>query len=316
MSTLLRWVRSTLRGEASAADLSARLRGGSIAYSLAEEAEAATGDERGVQLFRLCAWNAFALQTIAGRLIEVDAQRDPGTAGYVPRSTLRFASDCVDEVPRWIRNARVLQGDPTARIAAELPARLPKWHLEAPTTLGELECLRAVYDALAPRVESGVEAYVGPPRISADLRRTRAEMSNAADFVEAVLRPGLGPADRGEVRWRLLDALGRVYLLGQLLAVPTLCEAARVEQERQEGLRTTTGASWLQVEPGWLVLDCEGERVGLVERTVGDRLTSELERIDVTAGVDTATVCVPSSAVATIDLGEIRLAVSRQELPR
>lgn len=316
MSTLLRWVRSTLRGEASAADLSARLRGGSIAYSLAEEAEAATGDERGVQLLRLCAWNAFALQTIAERLLEVDAQRDPGTAGYVRRSTLRFASDCVDEVPRWIRHARVLQGDPAARIAAELPARLPKWHLEQPTTLGELWCLRGAYDALAPRVEGAVEAYAGPPRASAQLRRTRAEMSSAADFVDAVLRPGLGPVDRGEVRWRLLDALGRVYLLGQLLAVPTLCEAARVEQERQEGLRTTTGASWLQVEPGWLVLDCEGERVGLVERTVGDRLTCELEHIDVTAGVDTATVCVPSSAVATIDLGEIRLAVSRQELPR
>ena len=107
MSTLLRWVRSTLRGEASAAGLSARLRGGSIAYSLAEEADAATGDDRGTQLFRLCAWNAFALQTIAERLLEVDAQRDPATAGYVRRSTLRFASDCVDEVPQWIRCARV-----------------------------------------------------------------------------------------------------------------------------------------------------------------------------------------------------------------
>jgi hypothetical protein len=316
VSTLLRWVRSTLRGEASTADLSARLRGGSIAYSLAEEAEAATGDDRGVQLFRLCAWNAFALQTIAQRLLEIDAQRDPGTAGYVPRSTLRFASDCVDEVPQWIRHARVLQGDPTARIAVELPARLPKWHLEAPTTLGELECLRGVYDALAPRVESGVEAYVGPPRTAAQLRRTRAEMSSAADFVEAVLRPALGPVDRGEVRWRLLDALGRVYLLGQLLAVPTLVEAARVEQQRTEGLWTTTDASWLQVEPGWVVLDREGERVGLVERTVGGRLTCELEHIDVTAVPDRATVCVPSSAVATIDVGEIRLAVSRNELHR
>ena len=141
-------------------------------------------------------------------------------------------------------------------------------------------------------------------------------MSSAADFVDAVLRPGLGPVDRGEVRWRLLDALGHVYLLGQLLAVPTLAEAARVEQQHAEGLRTTTDASWLQVEPGWLVLDREGERVGLVERTVGDRITGELERIDVTAGPDTATVCVPPSAVATIDLGEIRLAVSRHELPR
>ncbi len=45
-------------------------------------------------------------------------------------------------------------------------------------------------------------------------------------------------------------------------------------------------------------------------------MTCELERIDVTAGPDKATVCVPPSAVATIDLGEIRLAVSRHELPR
>ena len=115
MPGFLNWIRSTLRGEVSASELYARRGAGTAAYSLAEEAAGAEGDDRGTRLFRVCAWNAFALQTIAETLIDVDASDDPGTAGYVPRSTLQFASDCVDRVPDWIRLARIVQTDPEAR---------------------------------------------------------------------------------------------------------------------------------------------------------------------------------------------------------
>jgi len=74
---IVRWIGSTLGGEVSVADLDARRGAGTAAYSLLDEANAAAGDDRSTRLFRLCAWNAFALQTIADTLIAADAAADP-----------------------------------------------------------------------------------------------------------------------------------------------------------------------------------------------------------------------------------------------
>ena len=126
VSGLLTWLRSTLRGEVPTGDLYARRGAGTAAYSLAEEAACVEGDDRGTCLFRVCAWNAFALQTIAETMLDVDAEDDPGTAGYVPPATLHFAGDCIDCVPDWIRLARIVQTDPEARVRS-LPATLPPW---------------------------------------------------------------------------------------------------------------------------------------------------------------------------------------------
>src|SRR6184192_3142821 len=145
MSVFLRWIRSSLHGEVSAAELQARRAAGTAAYALIEEAAAAEGADRGTRLFRLCAWNAFALQALADQLLDVDTADDPATAGYVPRSTLGFASACLDEVPHWIRQARVVQSDPTARIGGTLPARLPPWRHDEPTRQSELHGLRSGY---------------------------------------------------------------------------------------------------------------------------------------------------------------------------
>src|SRR5207253_564735 len=126
---------------------------GTAAYTLADEADASVGEDRSSQLFRLCAWNAFALQTIADRLLATDAADDPATAGYVPRSTLTFVSACLDEVPIWIRRARVVESDPEARVAAALPARLPPWLYDEPTRQSELHGLQSAYEALQSRDE-------------------------------------------------------------------------------------------------------------------------------------------------------------------
>ena len=139
-----------------------------------EEASAPAGDDRGARLFRVCAWNAFAFQTIAEKLIEADAAEDPGTAGYVPRATLRFASACLDRVPDWIRLARVVQSDPTARVRG-LPATLPEWLTDESTRITELHGLRAAFDALEVRVEGALASLpLGrlPPQTSAECTPT------------------------------------------------------------------------------------------------------------------------------------------------
>lgn len=315
MPGFLNWIRSTLRGEVSASELYARRGAGTAAYSLAEEAAGAEGNDRGTRLFRVCAWNAFALQTIAETLIDVDASDDPGTAGYVPRSTLRFASDCVDRVPDWVRLARIVQTDPEARVRG-LPAKLPVWQSDEPTRHSELHALRAAYEALEARVESDLQALAA--RSSADsiagARRVRVEMESAAEYAGAISHSSSGAVDRGEARWRLLSALECAFLLGQIIALPSLVEVARAWGGRAAESELADTASWLEICAGWPVIDTDGMKVGLVQRVLGDRDTGEFKGIDVAANSTTPTMRVPPSSISVIDAGEVKLSVQREEL--
>jgi hypothetical protein len=307
---VLRWLRSTLHGEVSTADLESRRRAGAIAYSLAEEADALDASNRGTQLFKLCAWNAYALQTIADTLIDCDTQDDPATAGFVPRSTLRYATACVDQVPTWIRCARVVRGDPDAQLTAGLPAVLPPWVYDEPTTGGELHGLRTSYEALQPRVETGLQAAQLDPARLAQMRRMLAEMTSAAEYAAAILRPNIGPVDRGEVRARLLNALSHAFELGQVLALPTLTDV--VPRRREDSIARTL--TWLDVDTNCVVLDSSGQRIGLVQRVRGNRATGEFGGIDVNVGTGRADLFVPPAAVAVIRSGEVALSVPREAL--
>jgi hypothetical protein len=314
----LRWLRSTLHGELSAAEVESRRRAGAAAYALAEEAAALKGDDRGSQLFRLCAWNAFALQTIADTLLDADATYEPATAGFVPRSTLNYVSACLDLVPQWLKLARVVRVDPAVR-APGLPERLPKWTYDEPTTQGELHGLRCAYEALQPRVESDLHAFeaIAAPqqaRALVQLRRIRAEMTSANELAQASWSPHATATDRGEVRWRLLEALQRAFTLGQLLALPTLVELERVDEDRRADLPLGDNASWLQIGRGWLVLDCDGVSIGLVDRILGDRGTGEFGGLEVGADIAKPCLHVSPDAIAEIDAGEVRLSVRQGEL--
>ena len=308
---MLRWLRSTVRGEVSTAELEARRRAGKIAYALVEEADELEGDDRGARLFRLCAWNAFAFQTIVDRLIECDARADPATAGYVPRSTILFAGPCVDRVPQWIRYARMAQNDPGLHLAEQLPASLPEWFHTEPTALSELVGLRTAYEVLQPRVETSLHALAGSNRLAAEplaeMHGMLAEMTSAAEYACALLRPGLGPVDRGEVRWRLLDALGQALELGQVVAMPTLLELVRARHRRDELVSVATGLSWPEIQLGWHVRDSTGVPLGRVVRVRGDHTTGVLEGIDVAGASDRPDVAVRADQIATIAHEEIVL---------
>jgi len=255
---------------------------------------------------------------IAETLIDVDAGDDPATAGYVPRSTLRFAGECVDQVPGWIRLARIAQTDPDARVRG-LPARLPVWRSTETTRRGELHGLQTAYEALEARVDGDVRALAAAagtdPGVVVQLRRVRAEMESAAEYANAISLRDAGPVDRGETRWRLLSALEHAFLLGQLVALPTLIEVANAHDAGGD-VEPAARASWLQICPGWPVRDCDGTKLGLVQRVRGDRDTGEFHGLDVTSDIASAIVQVPPAAVALIDAGEVGLSVRGSELPR
>src|SRR5205814_856536 len=126
----------------------------------------------------------------------------------------------------------------------------------------------------------------------AQLRRVHAEMTSAAEIAQASWSPHANAVGRAEVRWRLLDALQHAFLLGQLLALPSLCEI---------DLPAAEGPSWLQI--------------GRVDRVLGDRGTGEFEGLDVGASISSRPLRVPAHAIAEIDAGEVKLSVTREELP-
>jgi hypothetical protein len=141
-----------------------------------------------------------------------------------------------------------------------------------------------------------------------------AEMTSAADYAEALMRPKLGPVDRGEVRARLLDALRHAFELGQALALPTLTDVVRRHRDEPEELSIARPLSWLDVDTNCIVLDSAGQRVGFVLRVRGDRATGEFGGIDVNVGTGRADLFVPPAAVAAIRSGEVALSVPREKL--
>ena len=62
--------------------------------------------------------------------------------------------------------------------------------------------------------------------------------------------------------------------------------------------------SWLVVEPGWRVVDAQGEEVGRVERVVGDENVDIFEGIEVRSGLLSQSF-VPAERIASIVEGEI-----------
>lgn len=288
--------------------LNARRAAGMGAYGLFEDADGWLGDDRGSQYFKLCAWNAFALQTIADRLLDADTETDPATVGYVPRATLAFARGCYDQVPDWLSLASGIRSDPDPRIANRLPARLPLWVHDEPTRAGELRGLEDAFETLQARTETKVNALSETDRASAELRHLCVQMQADADYAAQVGMRGAGPVERGEARAHLLNALQRAFVLGQLLAVPTLVEVERVAQDRGEDLPLSESPSWLQIGPGWVVLDANGARIGNVVRVCGDRSTGAFEGLDVAGSVESAGRHIAPGEIAAIRRGEIQLA--------
>jgi hypothetical protein len=185
----------TARGELSASGLDGLRQAGSWAYSLADEAdrirEEAGADpwqrERGTQLFLVCAWIAFALQTAADQLVDSDARADPLTAGLLPEATLAFTQACYVQAITWVRHARCVQADAAYRVNVPLPAALPPWQQSAQTSDVHLRGLRDAYEAVAPRAEFelGRLAAATPPERTgalADLKLLAAQMRTALEF--------------------------------------------------------------------------------------------------------------------------------------
>ena len=65
--------------------------------------------------------------------------------------------------------------------------------------------------------------------------------------------------------------------------------------------------SWFVIEPGWEVVDREGNRVGTVDETIGDSTDDIFNGLAVTSGAFGKARYVPAEEVAEITEGRVRL---------
>lgn len=74
--------------------------------------------------------------------------------------------------------------------------------------------------------------------------------------------------------------------------------------------------SWLVIEPGWRVVDRDGEEIGKVEETVGDSSRDIFNGLTLGTGLLRKGRYVPAEKVAEITDGQVRLAIGREEAER
>jgi uncharacterized protein DUF2171 len=72
--------------------------------------------------------------------------------------------------------------------------------------------------------------------------------------------------------------------------------------------------SWFAVEPGWKVLAADGSEVGTVHETLGDQELDIFDGLAVSTGVLSRPAYVPSEHVEEIREGEVRLALTSEEV--
>ena len=73
-------------------------------------------------------------------------------------------------------------------------------------------------------------------------------------------------------------------------------------------------ASWLMIEPGWKVIDANGEEVGHVEEVVGDTGADIFNGLSISTGLLKGNRYVPAELAGPITVGEVRIQLGRDLL--
>ena len=74
--------------------------------------------------------------------------------------------------------------------------------------------------------------------------------------------------------------------------------------------------SWFLIEPGWKVVDANGDGVGQVEEVVGDTGVDIFNGLSIATGLLSGARYVPAEAVRTITEGTVQLDISGDEIGR
>jgi hypothetical protein len=234
---------AALHGEVAATTVEAYRRAGAVAYQDFMDAEqlravmAASGGgawaaSPGQASQLLCAWNAFALQTLGDEFVEADYRADPRTKGFLPPVTAEQAAGFLGEVEHWSALARRAGSDPGYDVTAEvaLPVALPAWVKAEPCPQPHMDAMLAAARAMRGRAEAALAdlARTAPPAgkegAASRLRGLAAEADATVSFGESLWSPHADAAVHERTENSLRRGIASYYELGQLLAMPALLD--------------------------------------------------------------------------------------------
>ena len=228
-----------LSGEVPADVLEAYRRAGGEVYQLLDDLAGrrldivlGTGDAWSVapatQAALVCGWNAFALQLIGDQLLAADYEADPSSVGFVPPATAQEALGFYGQVAAWLERARGAERNPSFVLDVAVPAPLPSWTQLEPRPGPHLTALRTAASQLrrhAVAAVAGLKVDLSDPerkRAHEQIHGLLAEVEAAVDYAARLWAPDLPPEVHGDIEHRSKLAIERLYLLGQLIAMPSL----------------------------------------------------------------------------------------------
>lgn len=209
------------------------------------------------------AWIARGLSSTSSALLETDASEDPRTAGYLPAVTFEQAKVLYVQVPEFVQRGWEALANPNYRSDCSLPVVLgPRIEAGGACPLVHMKGIRAAAVALDGYAEVRLNEHLAAdPAAASDLapaaldviRQRRAGGTAKLRFSEeqlTILGEGTRlPAEtHEEVETRLWGALSDAFLVGQLLAKPSL--VAHATAEAREGRVVAKSDRWFIAESG------------------------------------------------------------------
>lgn len=245
-------LRAAIKGEVSAADVDALLRGSGhleeLREAIAQRREAGELTHPGrpwethaeISHALLYFWVAQALATIARALKEVDDETDPATVGYMPPATHTQAMSLLRQVPDFLALTAAAVADPTYEGDRALPVSLqPRIEVEGRCPPPHLKGLLRGAQRLNEYAQVEVETYCGtlshpdvPEQVASAMRRLQAELARAQSNLrtaEAAVMPILNgqrvdQQTHEEAENYLWSSLETYMWLGQIVAMPSLLD--------------------------------------------------------------------------------------------
>lgn len=180
----------------------------------------------------LCAWNAYALRSLADAYITAETGSAMTQTGYLARVTADQVSRLLADAPAWSGLARRAAADPGFDVATEapLPARLPAWVIVEPCPRSHLEAMQAGTAALLERVEAAfadLDPLASQSPNAGSVARLRGLLAELQGRIQAgpthgggTVRASMHEAAEAGLR----DGAARCFALGQLMARPRLLD--------------------------------------------------------------------------------------------
>lgn len=237
--------RARLNGWVPATTVEAYLRAGGAAYDDLAAAEVLRRDlaAAGTDLWSLPAgqssqllatWCAFALQTLGEKLVECEHAANPRAPGYLPVMTAEQATVFLAAAGTWSERARRAAADPGYDIASEirLPAPLPAWDTSESCPRTHVEAMLAATRALGDRAQAAFADFSRTPvpdgrhGAAGRLQGLYAQADAATGQAGQMWAPSQYQPLHQAVKTALRDALDQLFRLGQVLARPSLLDAA------------------------------------------------------------------------------------------